>query len=160
MGYLRRQHHRVEGHLPATCHPVRLDVQAEGVPPLVQGRGYGRDGVPRGGQERSRLDHGVPGQAGRCCRRRRGRGLEDCNRGISSQGMMILIASWICFQRQNKGQTTSFSASASLLLGKRDAEKSCRSQKTTPRASLINLVGTWWINECIPRFHLQEKDFF
>merc|ERR1719151_278094 len=32
-------------------------------------RGHGRDGVPRGGQERPRSYHGVPGQAG--CRSRR-----------------------------------------------------------------------------------------
>merc|ERR1712173_466742 len=53
------------------------DVQEEGVPPLVQGRGYGRDGVPRGGQERSRPHHRVPGQARRCPRRGRRGGVNS-----------------------------------------------------------------------------------
>merc|ERR1712173_357278 len=66
------QHHGTQGNLPEIGHPVRRYVQEEGVPPLVQGRGYGRDGVPRGRQERPRSHHRVPRQAGR--RHRRGGG--------------------------------------------------------------------------------------
>merc|ERR1712066_835711 len=70
LGHLRDQHHRAQGHVPAPRLAVLCSLQAQGVPPLVQGRGHGRDGVPGGRQERRRSHHRVPGQAGRHCRRR------------------------------------------------------------------------------------------
>merc|ERR1712060_375796 len=69
--YICGEYDCTKRNLPKIGNTVRIYVQEEGVFALVQGRGYGRDGVPRSRQERPRFDHGIPRQA-RCCRGGRG----------------------------------------------------------------------------------------
>ncbi|CAM9806125.1 unnamed protein product, partial [Lampetra planeri] len=63
--HLHRQQHGHPGAVQAHLRAVHSHVPPQGLPPLVHGRGHGRDGVHRGGEQHERPRLRVPAVPGR-----------------------------------------------------------------------------------------------